>query len=125
MAAVARLSSVAEIERRLGELRAGPGADGDEQMRTNVMTHIAWALGGGGVGLRSSRRVGPRVDADEPLARDARVALAGDRGREAAEGDGNGRAGAFARGLAPLAPRAADLPRARAGGQARRGRDRR
>src|SRR5438128_5296106 len=42
MAAVARLSSVAEIERRLGELRAEPGADDDAQMRTNVMTHIAW-----------------------------------------------------------------------------------
>jgi hypothetical protein len=38
----ATLDSVSEIERRLGELRSGPDAEGDAQMRTNVMTHVAW-----------------------------------------------------------------------------------
>jgi glucose-6-phosphate dehydrogenase assembly protein OpcA len=38
----ATLDSVTEIERRLGELRSGPDGNGQSQMRTNVMTHIAW-----------------------------------------------------------------------------------
>jgi hypothetical protein len=36
------LASVSEIERRLGELRSPPGASAETQMRTNVMTHVAW-----------------------------------------------------------------------------------
>jgi glucose-6-phosphate dehydrogenase assembly protein OpcA len=42
MASVAPIDSVGEIERRLGELRSQPGATEQAQMRTNVMTHVAW-----------------------------------------------------------------------------------
>src|SRR5919198_3769711 len=42
MATSLTLNSVAEIERALSGLRSEPTPTGEAQLRTNVMTHVAW-----------------------------------------------------------------------------------